>query len=98
MAVFRLLRAGREVGRVAVDEARGTFSARWPEDMPADVRAEYEAGRGPFWQQSTINPKLAEYWYAALTIGSGPWWDRVETDYLPPAHPTRGPDGERIVY
>ena len=99
MTVFRLLRGKVEVGRVVVDEASGRFEARWPEDMPAEERAEYEAGRGPFWRQAANNVELAEYWHYALTVGAGyGWWDRVETDYRPPRHPTRGPSGETIVY
>lgn len=97
--LFRLLCDGREVGRVEVNEAQGRFRAVWPDEMPDVFREQYERGEGPFWgPSSTSHTGWAEYWHYALTVGAGPWWDRVETDYRPPEYPTRGPDGGLIVY
>jgi len=102
---WRLLRAGREVGRVELADD-GKVRAQWPPDMPRDMQQVLEEGRESVWHYGYSDeprPKMAAwpiYWHNVLTImaSGGRWWDRVETNFQPPSYPIYDEQGNEIVY
>ena len=101
--VWRLLRAGREVGRVVLHDD-GRVEARWPKGFPHRRPREIEEGRASFrelgWSDEP-RPGLAaspEYWHWALVMASGDKWDDVESNYEPPEYPIVDEHGNPIVY
>jgi len=102
---WRLLRAGREVGRVELADD-GKVLAQWPADVPMDVRRAIEEGRESCWPHLYSyepRPWLArspEYWHTVLSVRASPAgrWDQVETNYKPPDYPTYDEQGNPIVY
>lgn len=102
---WRLVKAGRVVGTIELDEEQGRVRAAWPEDMPAEDRRSFEEGRESFREFGySIKPRpwlaaWAEYWDTVLKLATpNDWWDTVESDYQPPEYPTVDEQGNPILY
>nr|PZN36908.1 MAG: hypothetical protein DIU70_13660 [Bacillota bacterium] len=101
---WRLLKAGREVGRIELGDD-GTVQAQWPPDMPRDQQRSVEEGRESVYQfgySDHPRPEMArwpEYWHWVLNLlRSSGWWDQVETNFQPPEYPVYDEEGNPIVY